>query len=184
MALIFIPIVLQLSRSLITFFVAFYPNHFRRARSRERTSFISSWLEILSRNGTPRTFHDKSIVLPVSPVSERSIAASFSRGTTKPFEKRDQVEGTDLIIHPWRSGCLQPARRSSRPRLIGSFRALLEAEINDAGNESRGIISEQRLPVSLTFVGLLVRGFSTRDGDVDPSWKIENGRAGSREDDV
>lgn len=54
--------------------------------------------------------------------------------------------------------------------------ALLEAEINDAGNESRGIISEQRLPVSLTFVGLLVRGFSTRDGGVDPSWKIENGR--------
>lgn len=108
----------------------------------------------------------------------------LSRGTTKPFERRDQVEGTDLIIHPWRSGCLQPLAALPEPRLIGSFRALLEAEINDAGNESRGIISEQRLLVSLTFVGLLVRGFSTRDGGVDPSWKIENGRGGSREDDV
>lgn len=68
---------------------------------------------------------DSTLLLPVSPVSERSIAASFPEEERRNVvsERGDQVEGTDLIIHPWRSGSVAYNRSPPlpEPRLIGSF---------------------------------------------------------------
>ena len=151
------PIVLQLSRSLITFLliVAFYPNHFRRAREStgERTSSTSSWLEILSNGTTTYVYvSDSTLLLPVSPVSERSIAASFPEEERRNVvsERGDQVEGTDLIIHPWRSGCLQPLAASSRAKINWLVPARCSRRrLTTPVMRAAGIISEQRLVACL-----------------------------------